>query len=119
MRTLALIMAGGQGTRLFPLTRDRAKPAVPFGGKYRIVDFVLSNFVNSQIYSIYVLVQWQPCRCRSRTRISSGCLRWTRECGSLILTKSRQTREQCPEHRASAWPRWEIISLTRRFYAIR
>src|SRR5207302_6328534 len=40
MRTLALIMAGGQGTRLFPLTRDRAKPAVPFGGKYRIVDFV-------------------------------------------------------------------------------
>jgi len=59
MRTLALIMAGGQGTRLFPLTRDRAKPAVPFGGKYRIVDFVLSNFVNSQIYSIYVLVQFR------------------------------------------------------------
>jgi glucose-1-phosphate adenylyltransferase len=52
-------MAGGQGTRLHPLTRDRAKPAVPFGGKYRIVDFVLSNFVNSQIYSIYVLVQWR------------------------------------------------------------
>jgi glucose-1-phosphate adenylyltransferase len=59
MRTLALIMAGGQGTRLHPLTRHRAKPAVPFGGKYRIVDFVLSNFVNSQIYSIYVLVQWR------------------------------------------------------------
>ncbi|HLW70047.1 MAG TPA: glucose-1-phosphate adenylyltransferase [Candidatus Binataceae bacterium] len=59
MRTLGLIMAGGQGTRLYPLTRDRAKPAVPFGGKYRIVDFVLSNMVNSQIYSIYVLVQWR------------------------------------------------------------
>jgi glucose-1-phosphate adenylyltransferase len=59
MRTLALIMAGGQGTRLYPLTRDRAKPAVPFGGKYRIVDFVLSNFINSDIYSIYVLVQWR------------------------------------------------------------
>jgi glucose-1-phosphate adenylyltransferase len=59
MRTLALIMAGGQGTRLHPLTRDRAKPAVPFGGKYRIVDFVLSNMVNSQIYSIYLLVQWR------------------------------------------------------------
>ncbi|MGD0291177.1 MAG: glucose-1-phosphate adenylyltransferase [Candidatus Binataceae bacterium] len=59
MRTLALIMAGGQGTRLHPLTRDRAKPAVPFGGKYRIVDFVLSNLVNSQIYSIYLLVQWR------------------------------------------------------------
>jgi glucose-1-phosphate adenylyltransferase len=52
-------MAGGQGTRLHPLTRDRAKPAVPFGGKYRIVDFVLSNFVNSGIYSIYVMVQWR------------------------------------------------------------
>jgi glucose-1-phosphate adenylyltransferase len=52
-------MAGGQGTRLHPLTRDRAKPAVPFGGKYRIIDFVLSNLVNSGIYSIYVLVQWR------------------------------------------------------------
>src|SRR5215471_10519797 len=59
MRTLALVMAGGQGTRLHPLTRDRAKPAVPFGGKYRIIDFVLSNLVNSEIYSIYVLVQWR------------------------------------------------------------
>jgi glucose-1-phosphate adenylyltransferase len=59
MRTLALVMAGGQGTRLHPLTRDRAKPAVPFGGKYRIIDFVLSNLVNSGIYSIYVLVQWR------------------------------------------------------------
>jgi glucose-1-phosphate adenylyltransferase len=52
-------MAGGQGTRLYPLTRDRAKPAVPFGGKYRIIDFVLSNLINSGIYSIYVLVQWR------------------------------------------------------------
>jgi glucose-1-phosphate adenylyltransferase len=59
MRTLALVMAGGQGTRLYPLTRDRAKPAVPFGGRYRIIDFVLSNLVNSGILSIYVLVQWR------------------------------------------------------------
>jgi glucose-1-phosphate adenylyltransferase len=59
MRTLAFVMAGGQGSRLYPLTRDRAKPAVPFGGKYRIIDFVLSNLVNSGIYSIYVLVQWR------------------------------------------------------------
>jgi len=58
-RILALVMAGGQGTRLYPLTRDRAKPAVPFGGKYRIIDFVLSNLVNSGIFSIYVLVQWR------------------------------------------------------------
>src|SRR5208282_306158 len=59
MRTLAFIMAGGQGVRLHPLTKERAKPAVPFGGKYRIIDFVLSNLVNSGIYSIYVLVQWR------------------------------------------------------------
>ena len=58
-RVLALVMAGGQGTRLYPLTRDRAKPAVPFGGKYRIIDFVLSNLVNSGVFSIYVLVQWR------------------------------------------------------------
>jgi glucose-1-phosphate adenylyltransferase len=53
------VLAGGKGTRLYPLTRERAKPAVPFGGKYRIVDFVLSNFVNSGIYSIYVLTQFR------------------------------------------------------------
>jgi glucose-1-phosphate adenylyltransferase len=56
---LGLIMAGGKGGRLFPLTRDRAKPAVPFGGKYRIIDFVLSNFVNSGIRSLYVLTQFK------------------------------------------------------------
>ena len=54
-----MVMAGGLGSRLHPLTRDRAKPAVPFGGKYRIIDFVLSNLVNSRIYAIYVLVQWR------------------------------------------------------------
>jgi glucose-1-phosphate adenylyltransferase len=53
------VLAGGKGTRLSPLTRERAKPAVPFGGKYRIIDFVLSNFVNSGIYSIYVLTQFR------------------------------------------------------------
>jgi glucose-1-phosphate adenylyltransferase len=54
-----MVMAGGRGKRLYPLTKDRAKPAVPFGGKYRIIDFVLSNFVNSGIYSIYVLTQFK------------------------------------------------------------
>ena len=56
---LAMIMAGGEGTRLFPLTEQRAKPAVPFGGKYRILDFVLSNFVNSGINSIFVMTQFR------------------------------------------------------------
>lgn len=58
-RTLAFVMAGGKGTRLEPLTAARSKPAVPFGGKYRIIDFVLSNLVNSGIYSIYVLTQFK------------------------------------------------------------
>ena len=59
MEVLGMVLAGGRGERLYPLTRDRAKPAVPFGGKYRIIDFVLSNFVNSGIYSIYVLTQFK------------------------------------------------------------
>jgi glucose-1-phosphate adenylyltransferase len=59
IRVLGIILAGGKGTRLYPLTRERAKPAVPFGGKYRIIDFVLSNFINSGIYSVYVLTQFR------------------------------------------------------------
>ena len=57
-RVLGIILAGGKGERLHPLTHERSKPAVPFGGKYRIIDFVLSNFVNSGIQSCYVLVQY-------------------------------------------------------------
>ena len=58
-RVLAMIMAGGKGERLHPLTRERSKPAVPFGGRYRIIDFVLSNFLNSEMLSLYVLVQYK------------------------------------------------------------
>ena len=58
-RVLGMIMAGGKGERLAPLTRDRSKPAVPFAGRYRIVDFVLSNFINSEIAALYVLVQYK------------------------------------------------------------
>ena len=59
IRVLGIVLAGGKGTRLSPLTKERAKPAVPFAGKYRIIDFVLSNFINSGIYSIYVLTQFR------------------------------------------------------------
>lgn len=58
-KVLAFILAGGKGERLFPLTSFRSKPSVPFGGRHRIVDFVLSNLVNSHIYSIYMLVQYK------------------------------------------------------------
>ncbi|HEY1581530.1 MAG TPA: glucose-1-phosphate adenylyltransferase [Chthoniobacterales bacterium] len=57
-RTLSIIMGGGAGTRLFPLTKDRSKPAVPLGGKYRLVDIPISNCLNSGLRSIYVLTQF-------------------------------------------------------------
>ncbi|MDT8435885.1 MAG: glucose-1-phosphate adenylyltransferase [Gemmatimonadota bacterium] len=59
LRVLGLVMAGGEGSRLMPLTVERSKPSVPFGGGYRIVDFVLSNLLNSGIYSTFVLVQYR------------------------------------------------------------
>ncbi|MGH7279760.1 MAG: glucose-1-phosphate adenylyltransferase [Candidatus Rokuibacteriota bacterium] len=70
-RVLVMIMAGGKGERLHPLTRDRSKPAVPFGGRHRIIDFVLSNFSNSELLSLYVLVQY-----RSQSLIEHIRLAW-------------------------------------------
>jgi glucose-1-phosphate adenylyltransferase len=58
-RVLGIVMAGGKGDRLQPLTRARSKAAVPFGARHRIIDYVLSNFVNSGIYALYVLVQYK------------------------------------------------------------
>jgi glucose-1-phosphate adenylyltransferase len=59
-RVLSIIMAGGMGERLSILSQERAKPAVPFAGKYRIIDFTLSNCVNSEAYNVIVLTQYQP-----------------------------------------------------------
>src|SRR6476619_35544 len=58
-RILAIVLAGGEGRRLRPLTDDRAKPAVPMAGRYRLIDFVLSNFVNSGLLKIKVLTQYK------------------------------------------------------------
>lgn len=60
MKIKAIILAGGAGTRLATLTKKRAKPAVPFGGKYRIIDFTLSNCVNSNIFDVLILTQYRP-----------------------------------------------------------
>jgi hypothetical protein len=57
---IAMLLAGGQGSRLYALTQKLAKPAVPFGGKYRIIDFPLSNCVNSGIDTVGILTQYQP-----------------------------------------------------------
>src|SRR5213075_1159112 len=60
MKLVAMVLAGGEGTRLYPLTAEHAKPALPFANGYRIVDFVLSNLVNSDIATIYVVAQYKP-----------------------------------------------------------
>lgn len=70
---LALVLAGGRGERLYPLTLERTKPSVPFGGKYRIIDFALSNLIRSGIYSIYVLVQY-----KSQSLIEHVRINWSR-----------------------------------------
>ena len=59
-KCIAMLLAGGQGSRLYALTTKIAKPAVPFGGKYRIIDFTLSNCINSDIDTVGVLTQYQP-----------------------------------------------------------
>ncbi|MBA4418335.1 MAG: glucose-1-phosphate adenylyltransferase [Syntrophus sp. (in: bacteria)] len=71
---VAMILAGGVGARLHPLTKDRAKPAVPFGGKYRVIDFTLSNCVNSGIRKIFVLPQYK----------SHSLIRHTRDAWSIL-----------------------------------
>jgi len=58
-KILAMILAGGKGERLYPLTRDRAKPSVPFGGAYRIIDFTISNCINSDVRKVYILTQYK------------------------------------------------------------
>ncbi len=68
-KVLTFVMAGGKGERLWPLTKDRAKPAVPFGGIYRIVDFTLSNCVNSGLRCIYVLTQYKSASLQRHIRL--------------------------------------------------
>ncbi|WP_281427602.1 glucose-1-phosphate adenylyltransferase [Mesobacillus maritimus] len=71
-KIVAMLLAGGQGSRLNSLTKDLAKPAVPFGGKYRIIDFPLSNCTNSGIYTVGVLTQYQPLILNSYIGIGSA-----------------------------------------------
>lgn len=73
-KVLTFIMAGGKGERLLPLTRDRAKPAVPFGGIYRIVDFTLSNCINSGLRKIYVLTQYKSASLQRHIRLGWNIL---------------------------------------------
>src|SRR5713101_6433210 len=65
---IGILLAGGQGERLWPLTRDRAKPAVPFGGAYRIIDVTLSNCINSDLRRVFVLTQYKALSLNRHTR---------------------------------------------------
>jgi len=73
-KVLTFIMAGGKGERLFPLTKDRTKPAVPFGGIYRIIDFTLSNCINSGLRRIYVLTQYKSASLQRHIRLGWNIL---------------------------------------------
>ena len=94
---IAMLLAGGQGSRLGVLTAKVAKPAVAFGGKYRIIDFPLSNCINSGIDTVGVLTQYQPLRLN--THIGIG-IPWD-------LKKNRKNQ-------AVIWRRWVFISLAGR-----
>jgi len=89
--TLAIVMAGGQGERLYPLTRDRGKPAVPFGGIYRVIDFTLSNCLNSGLRKIYVLTQYKSGSLERHVRIGWGPL-FNHELGEWIQCVPPQLR---------------------------
>jgi len=93
-------MGGGAGTRLFPLTKDRAKPAVPLGGKYRLVDIPISNCLNSGLRSIYVLTQFNTMSTifpvalsiflplNKRLKVRSGIKEPPTLCGKICATSS-------------------------------
>ncbi len=89
-RVLTFIMAGGKGERLLPLTRDRTKPAVPFGGIYRIIDFTLSNCINSGLRKIYVLTQYKSASLQRHIRLGWNIL--PSELGQFIELLPAQQR---------------------------
>ncbi len=87
---LTIILAGGRGERIHPLTRDRAKPSVPFGGIYRIIDFPLSNAINSGLRKIYILTQYKSFSLQTHIRRAWGIL--SRELGEFIDMVPAQQR---------------------------
>ena len=91
-RTLAIVMGGGAGTRLFPLTKDRSKPAVPLGGKYRLVDIPISNCLNSGLRSIYVLTQFNTMSLHRHIQASYKFDNFSRSFVDILAA------QQTPEH---------------------
>ncbi len=92
--TVVMLLAGGQGERLYPLTRDRAKPAVPFGGAYRIIDFTLSNCLNSGLRRVNVLIQYKSGSLNEH--IHRGWDLFNPELGEYVRTTPPQQRTGGP-----------------------
>jgi glucose-1-phosphate adenylyltransferase len=88
-KVLAIVLAGGEGNRLMPLTADRAKPAVPFAGSYRLIDFALSNLVNSRYLQIVVLTQYKS---HSLDRHISETWRMSTQLGNYVASVPAQQR---------------------------
>jgi glucose-1-phosphate adenylyltransferase len=107
-KTLAMILAGGEGRRLAPLTHERAKPAVPFGGRYRIIDFVLSNFANSGILRMKVLTQYKSDSLN--THISRGW-RLSSMLGQFVEAVPAQQRTGPEWYRGSADAIYQNLNL--------
>ncbi|MFH1612198.1 MAG: glucose-1-phosphate adenylyltransferase [bacterium] len=113
MEVLTFIMAGGRGKRLYPLTRDRAKPAVPFGGIYRIIDFTLSNCVNSNLRQIFVLTQYKSISLFQHLKMAWNY--FSREFNEFIdLIPAHQTEKEEKWYQGTAdaiYQNIELISL--------
>jgi len=108
---LAVIMAGGRGSRLFPLTVDRAKPAVPFGGKYRIIDFTLSNCINSGIKKVFVLTQYKSYSLERHIRLGWGFL--SNELHEFVVPIPPQQRVD------ETWYKGTADAIYQNFYSIK
>ncbi len=105
---LSIVLAGGEGKRLMPLTADRAKPAVPFGGTYRLIDFVLSNIANSGLTKIAVLTQYKS---HSLDRHISQTWRFSTLLGSFVTTVPAQQRTGKTWYQGSADAIFQSLNL--------
>ena len=109
-KVLAIVLAGGEGKRLMPLTADRAKPAVPFGGNYRLIDFALSNVVNSGFLKVVVLTQYKS---HSLDRHVSRTWRMSQMLGNYVTNVPAQQRIGKEWYRGSADAIYQSMNLIR------
>ena len=102
-RVLAIILGGGAGTRLYPLTRLRAKPAVPLGAKYRLIDIPISNCINSEIQKIYVLTQFNSASLNRHITRTYAAAAGGFSQGYVEVLAAQQTKQNEEEQLQSSW----------------